>query len=53
MEFYRARNSRKSPLRQCTYRHYAEFRERYPEQYQPKQGPIRSVIEAVVHKIER
>lgn len=31
MEIYRARNPRKSPLWQCTHRHYAEFRERYPE----------------------
>ena len=50
MQIYRARNPRKSPLWQCTHRHYAEFRERYPEHYQPKQGPLRSVIEAVVHK---
>jgi hypothetical protein len=50
MEIYRARNPHKSPLWQCTHRHYAEFRERYPEHYQPKQGPIRSVIEAGVHK---
>ena len=41
---YRAHNPRQSPLWQCTHLHYAEFRERYPEHYQPKQRPIRSVM---------
>ena len=50
MQVYRARNPRKSPLWQCAHRHYEEFEEVYPEQYQPRYGLLRPVIPQVVHK---
>jgi hypothetical protein len=50
MQTYRARNPRKSPLWQCASRHYDEFEEAYPEQYQPRYGILRPIIPEVVHK---
>ena len=50
MQVYRARNPRKSPLWQCAHRHYDEFEEIYPEQYQPRYGQLRPIIPEVVHK---
>ena len=51
MKIYQSCNLRMPHLWQGNYRHYAGFHERNPEPYQPKQGPIRSVIEAVIHKL--
>ena len=50
MQLYRASNPRKSPLWQCAHRHFAEFVEIYPHDYQPRLGPLRPVIPQVVHK---
>ncbi len=50
MQVYRARNPKKSPLWQCAHRHYDEFEEAYPEQYQPRYGRLRPIIPEVVHK---
>ncbi|HPC62329.1 MAG TPA: transposase [Verrucomicrobiota bacterium] len=50
MQLYRARNPKQSPLWQCAHRHYAEFEEVYPEQYQPRYGFLRPIIPEVVHK---
>ena len=50
MHLYRARNPRKSPLWQCVHRHFASFVELYPQEYQPRLGPLRPVIPQVVHK---
>jgi hypothetical protein len=50
MQAYRARNPKKSPLWQCAHRHYDEFQEVYPEQYQPRYGLLRPIIPEVVHK---
>ena len=50
MKIYRARNPRKSPLWQCVHRHLSTFLDRYPEDYQPRHGPLRPVVNAVVHK---
>ena len=50
MQLYRARNPKKSLLWQCAHRHFAEFVEIYPQQYQPRFGPLRPVIPQVVHK---
>lgn len=49
MRVYRARNPKKSPLWQCAHRHYDEFEEVYPEQYQPRYGTLRPIIPEVVH----
>ena len=50
MKIYRARNPRKSPLWQCAHRYFSIFLDRYPEDYQPRHGPLRPVVSAVVHK---
>lgn len=50
MQTYRARNPRRSPLWQCAHRHFAEFVETYPRDYQPRLGPLRPVIPQVIHK---
>ena len=50
MQLYRAKNPKKSPLWQCASRHFDEFLDRYPEHYQPRQGPLRPIVEEVVHK---
>lgn len=50
MQVYRARNPKKSPLWQCANRHYDQFEEAYPEQYQPRYGRLRPIIPEVVHK---
>ena len=50
MQLYRARNPRKSLLWQCAHRHFATFVELYPHDYQPRLGPLRSVVPQVVHK---
>ena len=50
MQAYRARNPRKSPLWQCSHRHFAVFKEMYSEKYQPHYGRLRSIIPEVVHK---
>jgi len=50
MQVYRARNPRKSPLWQCARRHYDEFEEIYPTQYQPRYEILRRIIPEVVHK---
>jgi len=50
MQLYRARNPRRSPLWQCAHRHFAQFVVTYPHDYQPRLGPLRSVIPQVVHK---
>ena len=50
MQVYRARNPKKSPLWQCAHRHYDQFEEAYPEQYQPRYGRLRPIIPEVVHK---
>ena len=50
MQLYRARNPRKSLLWQCAHRHFATFVEIYPQDYQPRLGPLRPVVLQVVHK---
>ena len=50
MQLYRARNPKKSPLWQCAHRHFATFIEIYPQDYQPRLGPLRPVIPQVVRK---
>ena len=50
MNIYRARNPRKSPLWQCTHRHFSSFLARYPDAYQPRHGPLRPTIPQVVDK---
>ena len=50
MQAYRARNPKKSPLWQCADRHYDEFEEKYPADYQPRYGSLRPIIPEVVHK---
>ena len=50
MQLYQARNPKKSPLWQCVHRHFYEFVEVYPEQYQPDLGALRPIIPEVVHK---
>jgi len=50
MQTYRARNPKISPLWQCANRHYDQFEELYPEQYQTRYGLLRPIIPEVVHK---
>ena len=50
MHLHRARNPRHSPLWQCAHRHFAQFTESYPQDYQPRLGPLRPVVPQVVHK---
>ncbi len=50
MNIYRARNPRKSPLWQCTHRHFSTFLARYPEDHQPRHGLLRPTIPQVVDK---
>ena len=50
MHRHRARNPRKSPLWQCAHRHFVTFGQIYPQDYQPRLGPLRPVIPQVVHK---
>ena len=50
MVLYRARHSGRSAFWQCAHRHFATFVEIYPQDYQPRLGPLRPVIPQVVHK---
>lgn len=50
MQLYRAHNPKKSPLWRCAHRHFAKFVEIYPQNYQPRLGPLRPVIPQVLHK---
>jgi hypothetical protein len=50
VQLYRARNPKQSPLWQCVHRHFAEFVEAYPRDYQPRLGALRPVIPQVIHK---